>query len=404
MPDSPDFTTYARLLRLTPVDPVWVKEPDGPTVEQLGERPDRRRRSWALVLICVALPTLIACLYFGLIAADRFQSEARFVLRAPGQVLPSAALAGVMQGAGISRGGDDGFIVRDYLESRDAMNYLEQHADLRAALDSKAADFVWRFPNFYTSNTQEGMYLHYKRLMSANYDSTTGVSTLRMEAFSPAEAQRLSSALLQASEMLINRLNDRARRDAIAFAEGEVDRMRERAIAAQDRLTAFRERESLIDPSQATMAVLETIARLSSDVATINVQLAELRTSSPTAPQVAPLKARQAALEAQITIERHRLAGDAASIAPRIAEYERLMLEREFSERALTAALGAVEMARIEAQRQQVYIERVAEPSRPDYPAYPLRVVWCLVTLLVSYMAFRIGKVLVDDALRHTDF
>ena len=80
------------------------------------------------------------------------------------------------------------------------------------------------------------------------------------------------------------------------------------------------------------------------------------------------------------------------------------MLEREFSERALTAALGAVEMARIEAQRQQVYIERVAEPSRPDYPAYPLRVVWCLVTLLVSYMAFRIGKVLVDDALRHTDF
>jgi len=79
------------------------------------------------------------------------------------------------------------------------------------------------------------------------------------------------------------------------------------------------------------------------------------------------------------------------------------MLEREFSERALMTALGAVEMARIEAQRQHVYIERVAEPSRPDRPAYPLRVVWCLAILAISYMAFRIGKALVDDARRHAD-
>jgi capsular polysaccharide transport system permease protein len=402
MPDSSDFATYARLLRLTPVDPALVTRPDRPVVEDAAEHPrgGGMRSLWA-VLLCIALPTLIGAIYFGLIASDRFESESRFVIRAPGQSTSSATLSSLMQTAGIPRSAEDSFIVHDYLESRDAMTFLVQRANLGAAFDNKAADLLWRFPNFYTSNTQEGMYWHYRRMISASYDTSTGVSTLRVQAFSSADAYRLSSALLDAAETLINRLNDRARRDTIAFAEGEVDRMRQRALAAQEKLTAFRERETLIDPSQATMAVLETIARLSSDAANVSVQLAELQRSSPTGPQISALKARQAAIEAQISTERHRLAGDSTSIAPRIAEYERLMLEREFSERALVAALGAVEMARIEAQRKQVYIERVAEPSRPDHPAYPLRVVWCLAILLTSYMAFRMGKALVDDARQH---
>ena len=79
------------------------------------------------------------------------------------------------------------------------------------------------------------------------------------------------------------------------------------------------------------------------------------------------------------------------------------MLEWGFSERALTAALGSVEMARIETQRQHVYIERVAAPSLPDHPGYPWRIVWCLAVLVLSYAIFRIGKALVDDARRHTD-
>ena len=92
------------------------------------------------------------------------------------------------------------------------------------------------------------------------------------------------------------------------------------------------------------------------------MQINELEKNSPKAPQITPLRTRRAALEAQIATERRRLAGDAQSIAPRIAEYERLMLEREFAEKALMSAMTAVEMARVEALRQQVYLERVATP------------------------------------------
>ncbi len=414
MPDASDFATYARLLRLTPLDDAprtsepqeAVAEPSPASVKHspwhaLGGAV--RRYVLGGAAIFVLLPTLLATLYFALFAADRFASEARFVVRMPGATSTNAAVASLMQSAGVTQGVDEALIIRDYLESRDAMTYLEKHAGLREAAAHKSADFLWRYPNFFTSNTQEGLFWHYERLLSVALDTTTGVTTLRMQAFSPQEAQRLTTHLLDAAEDLVNRLNARARNDAIAFAEAEVDRMRARAVEALSKLTAFREREALIDPSHATLAILEAIGRLSQEVAQVNVQIRELQSGSPAGPQIGALRTRQAALEAQIAAERHRLAGDSASIAPRIAEYEQLMLEREFAERALMAALTAVEMARIEAQRQHVYVERVAAPSLPDHPTYPLRLVWILATLAISYAVFRIGKVLVDDARSHAD-
>ena len=312
-------------------------------------------------------------------------------------------VASLLQSTGVARTNDDGYIVHEYLQSRDAVNWLGKNADLHKALTFAGRDPLWRFPNVFTSNTEEGLYDHTQRLISAEFDTTTGVSTVRVQAFAPMDAQRFTASLLDAANSLINRLNDRARRDAVELAEAEVQRMKGRALAAQATVTAFRERERLIDPSHLTLAVFEGIARLSSEAAQLSVQIGELQKSSPQAPQIAPLRSQRAAIETQIAVERRRLAGDAQSIAPRIAEYERLMLEREFAERALLAAMTSVETARVEAQRHQVYLERIAEPSRPDYPAYPWRILWFLGVVAAGYMCFRIWRIVAADALLHAD-
>jgi hypothetical protein len=82
-----------------------------------------------------------------------------------------------------------------------------------------AHDPLWQFPNLFTSDSHEGLFSHYERLVSADFDSTTGVSTLKVQAFSPEDARRLTKALLDDAEALVNRLNERARRDAISIAE-----------------------------------------------------------------------------------------------------------------------------------------------------------------------------------------
>ncbi len=408
MSDASQLASYARLLRLTPVDGVTLQsaqatdlinsEASTPTIAA-----KKAKRGVLSFLLLVVLPVAIVAGYFWLFAANRYESEVHFVLRTPGRNLATSAISNLLQSTGVTRANDDAFIVREFLESRDAANWLERHSKLRSALAVPKRDILWKFPSPLLPDNDEGLYRLFKRLTSASYDETTGVGTLKVQAFTPQDANRLAAGLLKSAEDLVNRLNERARKDAVGIAEAELDRVQQRAYAAQASVTAFRERERLVDPSQVTLAVLETIARLSGESATISVQLSQLSKSSPNAPQLAALRGKRAALEEQILKERHKLAGDAQSIAPRIAEYERLMLDREFAARALMAAMTAVEVARIDAARQQVYLEQVTAPSRPDYPAYPWRIVWCFATLVAGYMAWRMWNILARDALSHIE-
>ena len=407
MPDSAQLQTYARLLRLTPVEdaaiPVSPIPPPAETGAPAAPPPAKRHRRTGLVsfLALVVLPTCLAAGYFWLLAADRFHSEARFVLRTPNNAFAGVPGAQLMQAAGVTRSADDGYVVQEYLESRDAMAILEKNAGLRDAWARPRLDFIWRFPNFHTSNSEEGLYRHYRRMVDANFTNATGVTTLEVQAFSAAEARRLAGALLDAAENLVNRLNQRQQRDATALADSEVERMRHRTLAAQAALTAFRERERLLDPAQATLAVLETIAKLAQEAAQVSVQIGELAHTSPGSPQIAPLRTKRAAIEAQIAIERKRLAGDAEAIAPRIALYERLMLEREFAEKALIAAMTSLEAARVNALRQHVYLERITAPSDPDYPASPWRFVWTIAVFAAGFVAWRIWRILITDTMAH---
>lgn len=404
MPNSSTLNAYARLLKLEPVGGEFAPASVAPhSSSSSADVPPKRGMALLSFIVFVLLPLLAVSGYFWIFAVDRYVSEATFVLRMPGRAISNGQISSLMQTAGISRAGDDSHIVQEYLVSRDALAWAKAQAGFRSMLVLANRDPFWRFPNFWSPDAEEGLFWQYERMVSASYDGASGLNTLKVQAFSPPDAKRLASSLLDAAEAMVNKLNERARRDAIALAEGEVDRMRERAIVAQAAMTNFRESERFVDPSQLTLAVLETIAKLSMEAAQVNVQLGELAQASPNAPHIASLRIRRAALEAQILIERQKLAGDAQAIAPRIAKYEQLMLEREFAEKALMAAMASVEMARAEALRQQVYLERVSVPTAPDYPAYPWRIVWCLVTAVAGYMAWRMWVAVAGDALKHNE-
>lgn len=407
MPDSSELATYARLLRLTPVR--GASEVDASAAIQIPDttspvvlREPVVSRGWVTsFLVCVIAPTYLVAAYFWFLAIPRYESEARFILKTTSQTIALPQASNIVQSIGISRTNDDSYIVREFLESRDALESLTQRSDFRQIVDRGERDPFWRFPSWFTRDTNEGLYKYFRRIVSANFDSTTGVSVLRTQAFTAQDAQRLSMTLIEAAESLVNRLNKRARQDAISNAEAEADRQRERALAAQSAITSFRERERLIDPAQQTLAVLETIGKLGLEAANLSVQINEISSTSAKAPQLAPLRTRRAAIETQIAVERQKLAGDARSIAPRIAEYERLMLEREFAEKALFAAMAAVEMTRHDASRKQIYLERITTPSQPDYPTYPWRIVWTLTAAVIGYAIWRIWRILSMDALQH---
>ncbi len=354
-----------------------------------SSRPRIQWRTLLRLLLLVVLPTALAATYFGVFAASRYVSEARFVVRMPNVSgrLNTAAAASVSD-LPKSGGDEDSYAVRDFILSRDALERLGQAIDLRAAAVPAIADPVWRFPGPLNGQSGEDLFDYYKSLVSLDYDSSTNLSTLRVQAFRADDAQRMAGVLITAAESLLNRLDQRARADAIHVANDEVARSRAEALAAQDRMTEFRNREQVIDPLKLSQTVLSTITTLTEQLVETAARLDVAIQASPNSPQIAPLRGRIKALQSQIDQERGVLAGGGASLAPRVAAYERLLLERSFAEQTFVSALTMLETARLDAERQQAYLEQVVAPHVADEPRYPHRVIWVAVTALVGLTVF----------------
>jgi capsular polysaccharide transport system permease protein len=346
----------------------------------------------ALFAVMVVLPSALAALYYLLIAAPLYVSEASFVVRARSQPAGPAALGLALQsfGVDVGSGATDAFEVHDYMLSRDAVSDLQKRLDLRALFARPEADFLERFPRPFESTTFEGLFKGYKRFVTVGYNPTTGVSTLRVEAFRPQDANVVATALLDGGEALVNRLNVRAAGDAVAEAQREVLEAQTRSIEAEKALTAFRNREKLIDPSRSSAAGLDLVAGLETQLATLRAERASQAALTPQGAQLPILDKRIAAFEAQIADERARVAGQADSLAPKIGEYERLTLERDFADKALASADAELEGARVDARRKQLYLERVVYPNTPDKALAPQRlrsIVLVVVSSLIAWAA-----------------
>lgn len=377
---------YVEALKLVDLTPAAA-----PAARSGTMQPARPRLARRLILM-VVLPTVLATVYFGFIAPDRYVSEAKFVLRKPSGLGHAASAAGGFGEGPASFGTDDSYVVRDYMLSRDAMKLLLVKADLRQALERGRSDPLWRLRGFLAGHSEESLYRRYLSLVAVDYKPNSGLSTLTVKAFTPADAQHIADALISGAEALMGRLNDRLRADAIRVARVDADGARDEVAKALDQLTEFRSRQNLVDPTQLSKSVLDPISALSLGEAETTATLDMTAQASPGNPQIVPLRARIAALQAEIERQRKSLGGNDASYAPRIEAYERLSLQRDFAEQNLLAALGLLENARAEAERQQLYLARVVEPNMPDKPRYPHRVAWPLAVFLASLVTYRLSR------------
>lgn len=357
-------------------------------------------RSQLLLLLIVVIPGLLGGVYYAFISADQYVSETQFVVRSPNRNA-AGLLSGFLQSTGFVRAQDDSYIVTEFIKSRAAVDALVEKDGLKEIFSRPEADFLNRYPLPWREANSEELFQHYLRFINVHTDSGSGVTTLDVRAFQADDAYRLANALVQHAEELINRLNDRARQDAIRYAQVEVNGSQVRLSDMQKRLTDFRNREALVDPGKQSSAALDMIARLSDDLADSKTRLAALDEQAPRSPQNDALRARVAAMERQISDERARIVGSDGSMAPRIAQYEQLLLEREMAAKMLTSATASLENAKIDAQRQQLYLERIADPNLPDHALYPKRLQSFLLLLAICFAIFWIVRFFVIQVYEH---
>jgi capsular polysaccharide transport system permease protein len=344
---------------------------------------------WAIV----GLPTLIAGVYFFGIASDLYMSEVKFVVRGPTKS-PVSSIGAMLGSSSGSAASEDTFVVHDYLMSRDAVRRLEQEDDLRNLLSRPEGDLITRFPGiWFWRKDFEALYYAYARFVSVEIDNSSGVSTLQVKAYRPEDAQRVARGLLTFSEQLVNTLNERARHDALAVFQREVDTTEQQIAQVQTQLTAYRVQQKMLDPKSASAGPIELLAQMNGQLANSKGQLAEIIKNSPNSPHIPLVRTRIASLEKLIADERAKITGDDNSVATAVSEYERLDVQRMLGEKTLASAFTSLEAARLEAQRQQLYLETIAQPNLADYPLFPRRfssfgtvVVSCLLLYGIAWL------------------
>ena len=342
---------------------------------------------WALV----GLPTLVAGVYYFALASDLYLSEVKFVVRGPAKT-PTSAISAMLSSAGSVS--EDTFAVHEYLMSRDAVQRLDREDGLRSLLGRPEGDLITRFPGLtFWRKDFEALYKAYSRFVTVQVDASTGVSTLQIKAYRPEDAQRIAQSLLTFSEQLINTLNQRSRHDALAIFQREVDATEQDIAKIQGQLTTYRIQQKMLDPKTAAAPLIELLAQMNGQLANSKGQLAEIIKNSPNSPHIPLIRTRIASLEKLIADERAKVTGDSNSVATSLAEYERLDVQRLLSEKILASALASLEGARLEAQRQQLYLETIAQPNLADFPLYPKRtasfatvVVTCLLTYGIAWL------------------
>ncbi len=355
--------------------------------------------------ICVAtviVPTTLAVLYFGLFASDIYVSESRFVIRSASHQQQTSLVGTLLQGSSLGHSQDDTYPVVDYIESRDALRELNQN-DYIANAYSEHGDWISHF-NRSLDDSFEALWRYYgNHIVTVDLDATSGIATLQVRAYSAADAERINTKLLDISERLINRMNDRATNDTLRFAKLRVSDAAARAKNAAAKMASYRNSNTVFDPDKQSALQLQQVTMLQKQLLSARTELIQLQTISPKNPQITVLQTNIASLEQQIKDTTGNVAGGKGSLSDKAATYARLQLDSQFADKQLSAAMAALETAQDDAQRKQLYLERLVQANTPDVATEPKRLKAILEVFALGMILWGVLSLLLAGVREHND-
>lgn len=210
-----------------------------------------------------------------------------------------------------------------------------------------------------------------------------GIVDLKVRAFTPEDATKIASAVLEISEALVNNMNERMNHDAISSAEFELDRTSARLAKAQAALETARNDTGLLDVVKTSEALNKLITDARSALLLLQQQyISELKYVSESAPQMRTLKARIDASSGQIAELESKLtatkltSSNEPTLAMSMTKFSELDLEHEVAERLYAGAAASLETAHLAAEHKLLYLNAFVKPVLPQEPQYPRRLLF----------------------------
>jgi capsular polysaccharide transport system permease protein len=328
-----------------------------------------------MLLVCV-----LAATYYGVISSRLYVSETRFAIRSTDVAAPTGILAGLM---GQTTGLADITAVSDYIRSPDMLKVLEQRHHLRALYDDPKLDLLQWMPS---DASDEHFLGFYRRHVIVKLDREASVIIVQVRSFTPESASGVANSIIELTGNFVDGMTQKMRNETLSSAKAELDRANRLADEARQRVASFRGASSDLDPSQSGAIVVGGIGSLESTATGLKSELAALMTySQPDAPAVRQLRAKLAAVNAQIASQKAKQ-GSNSNLSNQVTAFETVQLNRTNAERTLTLAQTGYDQARATAEQREKYVVQIVKPNLPQDPTYPNRLLE-FVTVIIFAMA-----------------
>ncbi|MEQ3670379.1 sugar transporter [Pseudophaeobacter sp.] len=340
-----------------------------------------RRRHWGILgsfVLLVLMPLALAIFYLWSVAEDQYLSTTGFTVRSQENSGANDLLGGLATFAGNTTASDSD-ILYEFIQSQEMVEAVDAAIDLRAQY-SQHWPVDWAF-SIWPDATLEELIWYWQRIVGIAYDSGSGLIQVQVVGFDAQTAQAITQAIVDTSQTRINALNKQAREDAMRYARIDLDEAVEQLKTAREALTQFRTRTRIVDPEadiQGRMGVMNNLQQQLAE-ALIEHDLLEGSVGAED-PRIKQITQRIGVIRARIDSERQTFASnntDTGAVGEDypslISEFERLTVDREYTEETYRAALTALEVARDDATRQSRYLATYIKPTKAEEAEYPQR-------------------------------
>ena len=363
-------------------------------------KPFRGKRSifWLAAALC-----LLAAMYWGFMASDRYVSEAHVIIQQTDIAVTQPTDLSSLLGMSSAPNRADQLLLRDHLLSIDMLLKLDEKLGLREHYSDRRRDPVSRL--WSADLSQEWFHRYYLSRVSVEYDEYAGVLIIRTEAFSPDKAQAITGMLVEEGERHMNVVAHRLAQEQVSFIEKQVGQISERVMLARQAVLAYQNERNLASPQGTAENVFAIINQLEGQLTTLKTQRdALLGYLNPRNPSVVELDMQIAAMKKQIAQEQARLTSSERQTLNRsVEEFQRLQMNVEFAQDMYKNSLAALEKGRIDAVRTLKMVSVLQRPTLPQYPMEPRKIYNTALFILLTFMLAGIASLLSSIVRDHRD-
>ena len=141
------------------------------------------------------------------IAADQYHSSSSFSVRSIDSAQPSDIL-GMFSQAGAGSTLSDSYVLIDFIRSERMVQAIDEAFGLDSVFAPRGADYFYGIGR---DLPIEDKLEYWRRMVSINFDHTSGIMELEVKAFTPEDSQKIAAFIIAQSERLINDLSLSAR-------------------------------------------------------------------------------------------------------------------------------------------------------------------------------------------------